>query len=149
MNDKDIIKALEWCGKADCVNCPYIHLNCRFEIARKSLDLINRLQAENERLQKVQIQYSKSFLDEFVERLKNDFSLMLPCTDDINKVIDELAETMKIEFNAFADFTDLIKAEAIKEFAERLKGLVVYVDGLAVVVESDIDNLVKEMVGEE
>ena len=50
-----------------------------------------------------------------------------------------------------SEFTNTdVKAEAIKEFAERLKGKGTEVFGHTIVVsESDIDNLVKEMLGKE
>ena len=76
------------------------------------------------------------------------------------KEIDALLEKIKglqSENNQFADIGKMyseIKAEAIKEFAERLKGNLIEesyddVQFFKVVGESDIDNLVKEMVGEE
>lgn len=79
------------------------------------------------------------------------------------KEIDALLEKIKglqTENNQFADIGKMyseIKAEAIKEFAERLKeskididvsfgyGREVYTEAVAVV---EIDNLVKEMVGD-
>lgn len=49
-----------------------------------------------------------------------------------------------------AEIERLQKAEAIKEFVERLKAFVYYADGLrgAIVDEADINDLVKEMVGD-
>ena len=162
MTDKEIIKALElkkYSGHS-CVNCKYGSTKGEYRcglkgcnIARNALDLIKKQQAEIERLQKVQINYTKAYLDEFVERLKVDCSLASLNTELLNEVIDELVETMNIEFNRFTDFTDLIKAEAIKEFAERLKGEFVIFQYVSYSVYSKIisiiDNLVKEMVGEQ
>ena len=46
---KEIIKALECCINQDCGNCPmFDKTECDFD--KFTLDLINRLQAENERL---------------------------------------------------------------------------------------------------
>ena len=61
MTDNDIIKALECCMKIckDCDNCPcinndYINVyDCKYALLKNALDLINRLQAENERLSKI------------------------------------------------------------------------------------------------
>ena len=43
---------------------------------------------------------------------------------------------------------DQLRAEAIKEFAERVKDLIYEADDINPVSETQIDNLVKEMVGE-
>ena len=57
MTDKEIIQALECCIKptSDCDNCTYYgyddDLQCFDMSKRDALDLINRQQAENERLQ--------------------------------------------------------------------------------------------------
>ena len=50
MTDNEIIKALECCKKDDCDNCPNDFGNCCANLAGCSLDLINRKQAEIERL---------------------------------------------------------------------------------------------------
>lgn len=107
--DKDIIKALELCfaekgTKQTCGKCPYHKFGelCKVKRGRDTLDLINRQQAEIERLQNENKQFA-----------------------DIGKMYSE------------------IKSEAIKEFAERLK------PKLSVYDEVYVDNLVKEMVGEE
>lgn len=117
MTDNEIIKALEWCGKADCVGCPYVHLNCRFEMARKAPFLINRQKAESERLQK---------------HIQDGI--------DLAKQLPEMIM--------------LSKAEAIKEFAERLKNKLTScsktIDGKYeyLICDFEIDTLVKEMVGD-
>lgn len=107
MKDKEIIKALAWCGKADCVGCPYIHLNCRFEMVRKALDLINRQQAENNRqkaeIEKLQLSRNQELKE--IERLKNE------CFCIAN------------ERDAYKDILDTAVTEAIKEFAEKVDEL--------------------------
>jgi hypothetical protein len=50
MKDKEIVKALECCKKDDCDNCPNDFGNCYANLAGYALDLINRLQEDNERL---------------------------------------------------------------------------------------------------
>ena len=54
LTDSEIVKALECIsGKAkdwDCDKCPFDCAICTSFVAEKSLDLINRLQAENKRL---------------------------------------------------------------------------------------------------
>ena len=112
MTDKEIIKALECCGDPDsnCVECPIkADRRCNEHLANYALDLINRQQAEIEKL-KEEIQITK------------DAYTMLQTKNEI------------------------IKSEAIKEFAVNLKCGVPQENG--VIRCSDVDNLVKEMVGE-
>ncbi len=114
MTDKEIIKALECCTKPYCNNneCP-LHQNtvntkdCITQLSTNALDLINRQQAE-------------------IERLKKGWKV---------DVIE----------------TENIKAETIKEFAEKVKMAFYYeFDELIPSIMADkIDNLVKEMVGEQ
>lgn len=197
MTDNEIIKSLKLHMIDDdhiCGECVYCSCGCSYALCTDVLNLINRLQAENEqltekcncqqtvyadlskiikeqkaemeRLEKVQVQYVKAYFDEFTERLKSDFSLSSSTIDTvIYEIVDELTETMKKEFGTLADFTDLIKSEAIKEFAERLKFIIVnkpseftaekgtvdFLNGLTHrqhEILDNIDNLVKEMIGE-
>ena len=125
LTDKEIIKALECC--ADNQHCWLCVLRDReddcYELEKSALDLIKRQQAEIERL--------------------------------------------TINMNAFGlgmkqekERADTIRAEAIKEFAERLKEKAhtqpifdtycgnKYMGDVSKVYVADINNLVKEMVGE-
>ena len=104
MTDNEIIKALETCilGDCDVCNCKCGSVgDCRDTLNKHSLDLINRQQAEIERLEKHTEMYHE------------------------------------------------VRAEAIKEFAEKLKKRFYLIAGRCVVNVYQIDNLVKEMVGEE
>lgn len=112
MNDEEIKKALE------CFSCTEDGLH------ENALDLINRQQAELERLQKELA--SKCLEDSLLER--------------------EKAEDILV----FADDLKRVKSEAIKEFAERLKKeAVTKCDWDNCVDVEDIDRLVAEMVGGE
>ena len=59
MTDKEIIKGLECCytnNGDDCYKCPYegestAQMFCDNKLTRDALDLINRLQAENKKLE--------------------------------------------------------------------------------------------------
>lgn len=59
LTDNDIIKALECCSKTNCRDCPYIQngnifdITCSINMAKDALDLINRQNAEIERLQRL------------------------------------------------------------------------------------------------
>ena len=53
LTDEEIVKALECCGsEEDCLSCPYHKKNmlCYYTRCSDTLDLIHRLQAENEEL---------------------------------------------------------------------------------------------------
>lgn len=136
MNDSEIIKALECCTVHKyCDNCPFLRKKeCRY-LLDFALDLINRQKAEIERLNGC----VKS--EEEVRAIMK--SQMKPM---VNEIINE----------QFDVAVKLARAEAIKEFAERLKAkeaihfckcgeAFVYTD----LFNSEIDDLVKESVGEE
>ena len=135
MTDNEIIKALECCANAthkDCKNCPlFVVDGCVKTMSTNALDLINRQQVE-------------------IERLKNQVNRL--------KKYDERRD-IALHSRLIAE----ARAEAIKEFAERLKEELLYCvtviegDGAIVTnlgyekedVNETIDNLIKEMVGEE
>lgn len=110
---KEIVKGLETCIAGDCdvCNCKCGGVgDCRDELNRRSLDLINRQQAEIEKSR------------------ENNRAIMLTMAD--------------------------VRTQAITEFAERLKKSAPTFNGMfyekitPISVEM-VDNLVKEMVGEE
>ena len=88
MNDSEIIKALECCYKDDCDSCPNNFGNCNANLAKEALDLINRQQAEIERLHsmnqakldmiydvRAELETAKSeAVSEFAEKLKSMLS---------------------------------------------------------------------------
>ena len=124
MNDNEIIKALECCKTGDCIHCPkwkneYISGECN-DILHFALDLINRQKAEIERK-------------------------------------DRILESYALQYGTATDKEVLLKqakAEAIKEFAEKLKEKYSQADILCPrriisITEKGLDNLVKEMVGEQ
>ena len=135
MTDNEIKKALEICIMDDCeicsCRCGSVG-DCRDALNKKSLDLINRLQAENERLKSIVL----AFTNEVV-------------IDGNGYYIKDLSYE-KITYNAKKCLAS-IKAEAYKEFAERLKGTFPKDDFLRSTkqISKDIDNLLKEKVGED
>ena len=141
MTDDEIIKALECCCFTDtnaCEECPlYNTFDCSFVIIDKTLDLVNRQNAEIERLKQENKEY---------------------CED--NRIIayqrnqrDKEIRALHNQLNGLNFMDKQIKSEAIKEFADRLKDIadktriknietekvVFYMD------EFKLDNLVKEM----
>lgn len=126
--DEEIIKALEDYIKEN--EFEYFHSNMmgEYPLIRKSLDLIKRQKSE-------------------IERLKS-------ANDEKFRQWDMLAEKTKTHYaNLYNEAKDKLKAEAYKEFAERLKqSTVMAVMGnkiYAVATSKGVDNLLKEMVGEE
>ena len=134
MTDNEIVKALEICStyKAKCTDCPAFvkvdRSNCK-KVLSGAIDLINRQNAEIERWKK-----------------------------NCDELYDQMSERQKAEVKIARRMG---KAEAIKEFAERLhKEINDYRDkkempmlpytGYALdYVDRKIDNLVKEMVGDD
>lgn len=127
MSDEEIIKALECIGNLspmdfDCDKCTFEHCdNCQMVVAIKSLDLIKRYKAENEELKAPK------------------YPMMFRSARGSGKSSRILRE-----------YTDDVRAEAVKEFAERLKNKSESCTdwGDDFVLCEDIDNLVKEMVGD-
>lgn len=130
MTDNDIIKANEICnGIQDkhCEECPYQNIrdnDCVVVLAKDTIDLINRQRAEIEMLEG-----NLKFVRGTVERMKKH---------------DE-----ERDIRLHARLTETARAEAIKEFAERLKDKVdapVLIEGKYIDRVIDIiDKLVKEM----
>lgn len=122
-----IVSALEYCteprGKRNCEKCHYFFsdIKCKTHLMIDVLDLINRQQAE-------------------IEKLKKE-----------NKIVDLNRRMALLEKQPLYDKIKTIKAEAIKEFADRLKKHLKGNGGLFCVttMNAQIDNLAKEMVGEE
>ena len=129
MTDNEIIKALECCGDSysTCAECPIKDDNgCNEQLANYALDIIKRQQAEIERLNSA--------------------------NDEKFNQWNMLAEKTKQHYtDLYNEAKDILKSEAVKEFAERLKEIVKFTDDTYECweIEGYIDNLVKEMVGEE
>ena len=132
MTDKEILKALECCSPgetyADCEKngCPLylgITMGCKYidkenQLYSDALGIINRQQAEIERLEKIR---------------KADNNLIT----SLNKCY----ETAKAE--AYKEFAEKLKEKCYEDFQETDEMLSPYV------TDDDIDNLLKEMEGEE
>ena len=132
LTDKEIVNALECCldvSPSTCKNCPLFNITnstmvCSKIATKFALDLITRQQAEIERLKGHQ-------KDGF-------FNLLGNCL--------VFSKTLK-------DYNDMrkgLKSEAVKDFAERMKGRLstCVTDTQQMMIELRIDNLVKEMVGD-
>ena len=131
MTDKEIIKALKCCGsevatRLTCQECPMGgKRDCMTYLYRQALALINRQKAEISELQ----------------------HKIMSCNSEIERLISNIeAMAQSMPTMAKAD-----RAEAVKEFAERLKKHTTTLFDWSEVVEisvDDLDDLVEEMVGE-
>lgn len=150
MTDNEIIKALEeeramldngystylmYGGKKDA------QMEKEIDLISNALDLINRQQAEIERLNNL-----KRFEKFICERIHTDKERNLTWIFATKEAEQEAFEQ---ELEKLFDISTT-RAEAIKEFAERLKKRLKGNGGLYSVttMNAQIDNLVKEMIGE-
>ena len=135
--DAEIIKALECCidvNGANCHKCPYDKC-CSYPesvMLKDTLDLINRQEAEIERLKK-----DSKDIDEFARNICKERLLQ-------GKAI--------ADFESLRRYIEMQKAEAYKEFAEKVKAEFchgyTYLEIGEKAFIKDIDNLLKEMEGE-
>ena len=167
MTDADIIKALEThlSNEGECSECAYLeNVGSCVGIMHKDLyDLISRQKAEIEKLRKrvnfveqANVQLREE-LKETTEKFNCQQYVYADLSDIIrdknaeierlNKEVDRLSQIVLYHDGHIAD----AKSEAIKEFAEWLKTEQSFYDGQetrSYLTEKDLDNLVKEMVGE-
>lgn len=136
LTDEDVVEGLERCistttDKA-CAGCPFNKQNLcnkdQWALERYALDLIKRQKSE-------------------IERLKS-------ANDEKFRQWDMLAEKTKTHYaNLYNEAKDKLKAEAYKEFAEKLKDAAMpYLRGgkyYEIITTRCIDTLLKEMVGEQ
>ena len=139
--DAEIKKALECCLEASGVNCgkcPYCD-NCVTDentslMMIDVLDLLNRLQAEVENYKQIAENQQKIILDKAFEKKR------LRTSNDALRMANELCK----------GWEERAKAEAYKEFAEGLKEKATQkFDWNEYVEVEEIDNLLKELVGED
>lgn len=130
MTDNEIVKALEFCKSlhhTECACCPLDkNKNCIEDLAGFALSLITRQKAENLNL------------TSRLTSLQNDLTSA--------KAEIERLKAKRMEIPEVKMFANEIRAEAIKEFARKLKCGVPQETGI--IRCADIDNLVEEMVGD-
>lgn len=108
MTDNEIIKALECCTKGigECKNCPYFKMiDCATQNVKDVINLINRQKEETDKLEKVNASLTDSF--EGYVKAVNRYREAIERHKGIIKILENDVKSAK--------------AEAIKEFAERLK----------------------------
>ena len=145
LKDNEIIKALK-CVPKD-VSGYIIDENNKMKLVHNEdvIDLISRLQAQNKDLAETvhNLTLEKDALFDKAEELKAEIERLNALVKTKNKLIEGLDQSISYAYDL-----------AIKEFAERLKEKSFQSFGnygitRDVVEVCDIDNLVKEMVGEE
>ena len=144
LTDNDIVKALEdWIKNYDGLAINFIKLGNALELINHKDEELNRLQAENKRLSTLaelgntrandyRVMRDRALKAEAeIERLKLLFESVINSRDGYIKVIEQYKaenERLKEEIELLhSDYTYKLvkkkaKAEAYKEFAERLKG---------------------------
>lgn len=134
----EVIATTRNCNECKIRNCKWGTCNCSQITANAALDLLKRQKTE-------------------IERLKSMNQTKLDCIHDLQKENEILSRNADTAFqdglNEKRDlFAPEIKAEAIKEFAERLKSSIYINTDLLVYqceeVESVIDDVAEEMIGE-
>lgn len=140
MTDNEIIKALEcYLGvQVPCSSCEYkSEFSCRKAMEKDALDLINRQKAKIEAL----------LMDN--SQLQTDNFNAIENAKDLSVAVEIWKEIARRE----ANYVDVAKAKAIKEFAEMLKKFAYtsqdwsHGEHPCVVEVEDIDNLVQDMAG--
>ena len=144
LTDLEIVKALEWHlnNENNCAECPLVVIKnsttyCVDVLLQNALDLINRLKEKN------------SNLTSDLTSLQND---LISAKAEIERltVLADLGNVRANDYRAMRDKCKTAKAEAYKEFAERLKDkykpYVILGSGVA---EIEINNLLKELVGDD
>ncbi len=153
MTDNEIIKALSICSNENgiCSECPYSddYTNCNTRIAKDAIDLINRLQAEKSNLE-IELKAMRGAANSYkaeIERLKECPKCVYEYDGEITEYcVQGPCPNYKTEAQ--------IKAEAYKEFAERLREHKFEIEDIPkkeifyAVETHHIDNLLKEMAGE-
>ena len=165
MTDNEIIKALECCSKNEpCNICSYDKKEkdefvCCSKLMLDAFDLINRQKAEIERFKNRQKPTGASgykiengkvvFFTNMLGGCKVIKENLEEVVKTLNELLQECYSKDEIAFALKCKTEELktAKAEAIKEFAERLKETSTRDAGVWWVMEEDIDNLAKEMVG--
>jgi hypothetical protein len=144
LTDNEIVKALENAEyRRDGITLRGFYLD--HEIIKQVIDLINR--------QKAEIKEWKRVVETWVEQHEKDkaeIERLKKSNRNWRRKVQRLKADINIELDNFASEYDYnIKAEAYKEFAERLKATAKANEWNGTICGVDIDNLLKELVGDE
>jgi hypothetical protein len=152
LTDNEIIKALECCASGEveeCKNCPYVegYPYCDGPMERDVLDLINRLQAENERLflenQKlisVMLWGNKKDKKNLLKQIKAE-----AYKEFAELVQGEIDDAIHSNYNAKTERMSKPNVDMADEFISYCEGKIHALSGLS----SYVDNTLIELVGED
>ena len=158
MSDNEIKKAFEHCvSERPCVECVF-KLKClnQERLGEYVLDLINRQQAEIAELQhkndelEIELKVMRGVANSYkreIERLHTKTEVLQEVKEQLEKdVFNEQmnCDSIAYEYELLKQEKSVVKSEAIKEFAERLKEQIYIKKDKGLYFEK-IDNLVKEM----
>ena len=151
LTDSEIVKALECCQREYDKNCKECFYNkysitgCSGEMLKDALDLINRLQAENERLNIVHHCIDKAILG------NQEFAIADEYLIAYQNALEHLYNNINLKAEAYKEFAEksnsiidsLLEKYSVTDF-EEFKAVCQVLRGL----RNDIDNILKELVGE-
>lgn len=167
MTDNEIIKALECCKKGDCKNCTFDECTTGLLDKGIALDFINRQKAEIEKhkcecvqcCEKTQnciVSLQKTFAEQKaeIERLEAEIDKQYEIAEA--NVRAEIASggtschwcEDKVRAEAIKEFAELVKSTDLHEYVEYNEKAILGYECLPYSFNEDIDNLVKEMVGD-
>jgi hypothetical protein len=160
LTDSEIVKGLECCVKVGypfgCDDCPYCSINCNEYLDADALDLIKRLQAENERLKGEQplVITNCEVTEDMLELLKKSKTLNILDDEARIKFVDE--KSIKAEaYKEFLSLLEKFRNEVVDKFIIMCDGndynklnLMSMVDTIDCIYDKHIYNLLKERVGD-
>lgn len=127
------------CSKGFCDGCDYA--SCGNDCDKQLLKDVYQEHISDERMiEQQRIKMGEQQAE--IERLQEENKSIRYCYEQAKSYNDTLAESCEKNCKKFNMTT---RAEAIKEFAERLKAEVSHIPAWGSVAEKKIDNLVKEM----
>ena len=162
LTDNEVKKALEVCIDGYCRGCCYgdtDQRHCRDDLMQEALDLINRLEGENKKNENIiriadetiaTLDAENESLKAEVERLKRELNLVIEnslSTRFPHCVLCDDTAILTKNLEGYDKFIADIKAEAYKEFAERLREKTKWLFS-SVSINNEIDNLLNELVGD-
>lgn len=156
MTDDDVIKALECCTsdkRCSEIECPF-RSACKDDtlaLEKYALDLINRQKAEIERSHTA-FENSQTATKMWHREAELNAGEIIKLQAEVERLTTENLILSQKRINMFErlDIVNNARAEAIKEFAKRLKELIPHFNGETSLYcfERAIDHALEEMVGE-
>lgn len=162
LTNEDIISSLEViattrnCNECKIRNCKWGTCNCEQIAANAALELINRQKSENLEL-RLKVNELLAYKQEVTKNNMKNYETYKSQKAEIERLQKEV-NLVSIQFQDLQEETNEIKSEAYKEFADRLKlhsyimsdeSQTGIINRYSVVTVNQIDNILKEMVGEE